>query len=185
MSSAPPAADLVVLVDVGDRPVGAAPKLAVHQTGELHRAFSVFLFDDEFRLLLQQRARSKYHSGGLWTNTCCGHPRPNEAVAAAAARRLREEMGIGGALHHAGTFRYRAVVGDLIEHEVDHVFAGRFTGAPSPDPDEVGAWRWVARPALEAELVAHPQRFSSWFSQAFQMAAAFVSVASPLRAPPL
>ncbi len=183
MSPASPAADLVVLVDARDRPIGAAPKLAVHQTGELHRAFSVFLFDHESRLLLQQRARGKYHSGGLWTNTCCGHPRPDEPLATAASRRLREEMGIGGDLHQAGTFLYRAVVGDLIEHEVDHVLVGRFAGEPSPNPHEVGAWRWVARPALEAELARTPERFSSWFPQALEIASTFIPSHSLSRAP--
>jgi isopentenyl-diphosphate delta-isomerase len=119
----------------------------------------------------------------LWTNTCCGHPRPNEPVATAAGRRLREEMGIGADLHHAGTFQYRAVVGDLIEHEVDHVFVAIFAGEPSPDPHEVGAWRWVPGPALAAELARSPERFSSWFPRALELATAFARSHSPSRAP--
>jgi isopentenyl-diphosphate delta-isomerase len=168
----PPAQDLVVLVDPHDRPLGTAAKLAVHEKGQLHRAFSVFLFDDQGRLLLQRRARGKYHSGGLWANTCCGHPRPEERVAAAARRRLREEMGIGADLHHVGTFVYRAAVGDLVEHEVDHVYVGRFDGVPQPDPHEVGAWRWTSLPVLEAEFAHTPQQFSPWFAEALRTAIA-------------
>lgn len=179
-----PADDLVVLVDSRDRPVGTAPKLAVHETGALHRAFSVFLFDPQGRLLLQRRAADKYHSGGLWTNTCCGHPRPGEPVAAAAARRLREEMGIGGDLREAGTFVYRADVGrGLIEHELDHVFVGRFGGEPAPDPREVGGWRWVAIPTLQAELAARPEHFSPWFARALDAALAEAFGGSPAPRP--
>jgi isopentenyl-diphosphate delta-isomerase len=167
-----PAPDLVVLVDSQDRPIGTAPKLAVHETGQLHRAFSIFLFDDQCRLLLQRRARAKYHSGGRWSNTCCGHPGPDESLLAAAGRRLREEMGIGADLRAVGAFTYRASVGALIEHEVDHVLVGRFSGEPLPDPREVGAWRWILPAELERELALAPQRFSPWFAEALGLAVA-------------
>lgn len=167
----PVADDSVVLVDSGDRVVGTAGKLDAHRTGALHRAFSVFVFDAAGSLLLQQRARGKYHSGGLWTNTCCGHPRPGEATPAAAARRLREEMGITCAFRDAGWFLYRADVGGgLVEHELDHVFVGRSDQEPRPAPAEVAGWRRVAPGALRIELDRAPTRFTAWFPRALEVA---------------
>ena len=160
--------EMVVLVDQDDAPIGTAPKSRVHRTGERHRAVSVFLFDAQGRLLLQQRAAQKYHSPGLWSNTCCGHPRPGETPAAAARRRLREEMGIECELAHALTFEYRAPVGELIEHEVDHVFTGRFTGTPSPDAEEVGGWSWRALDEVVADARANPLRYSAWLPIALE-----------------
>jgi isopentenyl-diphosphate delta-isomerase len=157
----------VVLVDETDRPVGTERKLAAHVSGALHRAFSVFVFDGAGSLLLQRRARTKYHSGGFWANTCCGHPRPGESVHEAATRRLREEMGVGCELRSLTTFRYRADVGNgLVEHEYDHIFVGRFDGAPSPDPDEVEDWRWVTMGELTGEIARDADRFAAWFPPA-------------------
>src|ERR671913_2483251 len=134
----------VILVDEHDRVVGAGEKLRAHREGALHRAFSVFVFDAGGRLLLQKRAREKYHSGGLWSNTACGHPRPGEPTATAARRRLREEMSLDCELREAFEFVYRAELdGALVEHEYDHVFVGTHEGDPAPDPSEVAGWRWV------------------------------------------
>jgi isopentenyl-diphosphate delta-isomerase len=155
-------AEQVILVDPEDHDIGVADKLEAHRQGALHRAFSVFVFDAAGRVLLQQRAMTKYHSGGLWSNTCCGHPRPGEDVARAARRRLREEMGFECDLEPGGQFSYRAAVGDLIEHEYDHVFAGRFDGEPRPDAAEVAAWRWVDVPGLLLELASQPERHTAW-----------------------
>lgn len=161
--------DHVVLVDASDARTGTAPKLEAHRRGLLHRAFSVFLYDASGRMLLQQRALGKYHSGGLWSNTCCSHPRPGEDTAAAAARRLREEMGIGCPLEPAFEFVYRArLPGGLVEHELDHVFVGRFDGVPAPDPREVAAWRWAEVEEVRAEQASAPERFSVWFRVAFE-----------------
>ncbi|HKJ92285.1 MAG TPA: isopentenyl-diphosphate Delta-isomerase, partial [Longimicrobiales bacterium] len=136
----------VVLVDGDDRVVGVEEKWNAHLLGRLHRAFSVFVVRADGALLLQRRAPGKYHSGGLWSNAACGHPQPNEDVARAARRRLREEMGIDCALEPVSVFRYRASVGGrLSEHELDHVFVGRCEdgAVPAPDPAEVVGWRWV------------------------------------------
>jgi isopentenyl-diphosphate delta-isomerase len=157
----------VVLVDRDDRETGTEEKLRAHQVGALHRAVSVFLFDVHGRLLLQRRADGKYHSAGKWSNTCCSHPRPGEEPIDAARRRLVEEMGIDCDLSPAFSFIYRAELdGGLIEHELDHVFVGTFVGAPLPDKREVGAWGWMAVPALIAECLANPSHYSAWLPRA-------------------
>jgi isopentenyl-diphosphate Delta-isomerase len=114
-------------------------------------------------VLLQRRAASKYHSAGLWTNSCCGHPRPGEAVRDAAERRLKEEMGIGVPLTPQGTFIYRADLSNgLVEHELDHLFVGRFNGDPNPDRDEADEWRWESWSELQANCAAAPERYTAW-----------------------
>jgi isopentenyl-diphosphate Delta-isomerase len=159
----------VILVDERDREVGVAEKMRAHAEGLLHRAFSVFVFDRAGRLLLQRRALSKYHSGGLWSNTCCSHPRPGETVAAAARRRLAEEMSFDCELRPAFEFLYRAELGGgLTEHEYDHVFVGSFDGEPRPDPSEVGDWRWIGWEELREDLAARPQRYSYWLRLALE-----------------
>ena len=161
--------DRVVLVDANDREVGTEAKLEAHRSGRLHRAFSVFLFDARGRLLLQQRALGKYHSGGLWANACCGHPRPGEGVLEAARRRVREELGIDCAPQPAFGFVYRAPLGNgLVEHEYDHVPVGRFDGRPLPDANEVAAWRWAEPEELRADLRDNPSRYAAWFSLALE-----------------
>jgi isopentenyl-diphosphate Delta-isomerase len=158
----------VILVNAADVPVGVREKGDAHVAGVLHRAFSVFVFDDDGRMLLQRRARSKYHSGGLWSNTCCSHPRPGETTAAAARRRLMEEMGFHCPLDAAFSFIYRADVGGgLIEHEYDHVLLGRFNGKPVPNTGEVEAWRWTDLDDLARELRERPAHFTYWFHIAF------------------
>lgn len=154
----------VVLVDTGDRAIGHMEKLAAHRSGLLHRAFSIFVFDGEGRLLLQRRALGKYHSPGLWSNTCCGHPRPGEDLVAAAQRRLMEEMGLQCDLHYAFSFVYQADLGQgLSEHELDHVFVASTANTPHPDADEVAEWRPIHRGALEQELAATTADFTAWF----------------------
>ena len=154
----------IVLVDAADREIGTAPKLDGHRRGLLHRALSVVVRDQDGRLLLQKRQFGKYHSGGLWTNTCCSHPRAGEPVAVAAGRRLREEMGISCPLLPLTTLTYRAEVGGgLIEHELVHVFAGQYDGAVRPDPREADGYDWIAPAALQADLQAAPMRYSVWF----------------------
>jgi isopentenyl-diphosphate delta-isomerase len=154
----------VVLVDESDRPIGTAEKLAAHRNGALHRAFSVFIWDDQGRLLLQQRHINKYHSGGLWTNSCCGHPRPGEDIQAAATRRLQEEMGFSCPLEPFGTFVYRADVdGGLIEYEFVHLFRGRYDGIVTTDPAECDDFGWFTPEAIRINTAATPKTYSSWF----------------------
>lgn len=157
--------DSVVTVDVDDQVVGTCDKLAAHQgEGVLHRAFSVLLFDDRGRLLLQRRALDKYHFRGRWSNSCCSHPRPGEDILAAGRRRVREELGIEVELSHRGSFVYRAIdlESGLVEHELDHVLVGRTTGEPSPDPLEVEAVRWVEPHELGRWLDDEPHAFTPW-----------------------
>jgi isopentenyl-diphosphate Delta-isomerase len=153
----------VILVDEHDREAGAAEKLEAHRQGLLHRAFSVFVFDRAGRLLLQKRAAAKYHSGGLWSNTACGHPRPGEGTAEAARRRLREEMNFDCELREAFDFVYRAELsGGLVEHEFDHVFVGFYEGEPEPDAGEVEDWKWVSIAELRRGLDEEPESYSRW-----------------------
>jgi isopentenyl-diphosphate delta-isomerase len=158
--------DDVILVDDADRPVGTAPKLAAHQDGgRLHRAFSVFLFDSAGRMLLQRRALTKYHFGGLWTNACCSHPRPGPSLVECAQARLRHELGIDVPLEPRFSFVYRAhdPASGLTEHEFDHVLVGRFDGEPRPNRDEVDAWEWVEPNDLLRDVRDRPDRYTPWF----------------------
>ena len=154
----------VILVDAEDNAIGTADKLEAHRAGRLHRAFSVFIFNDRGEMLLQQRAEGKYHSGGLWSNACCSHPGPGEATESAARWRLQEEMGFTCPIEHVSELVYRTDVGGgLIEYEYDHLFVGRWNGRPGPDPAEVADWRWVPMEELETEVAQHPRRFTYWF----------------------
>ncbi|WP_295389053.1 isopentenyl-diphosphate Delta-isomerase [uncultured Thiodictyon sp.] len=155
----------VILVDGDDRPLGDGDKLEVHRLGQLHRAFSIFIFNAKGEVLLQRRAAVKYHFAGHWSNSCCGHPRPREQTAPAAVRRLGEELGFQTALTEQMQLVYRAedACSGLIEHEYLHVFLGRYDDDPRPDPAEVGAWRWSSVGAVRRTLVKSPHLFTPWF----------------------
>ncbi|MBZ0133882.1 MAG: isopentenyl-diphosphate Delta-isomerase [Rhodocyclaceae bacterium] len=153
----------VILVDENDHALGEAGKLEAHRQGVLHRAFSTFVFDARGRLLLQRRAVTKYHSGGLWTNTCCGHPRPGEALMEAANRRLMEEMGIECSLRKAFSFIYRAELDNgLVENEFDHVLIGQCDDYPRLNPDEADAWASVELDWLSRNIRINPDSFTYW-----------------------
>jgi isopentenyl-diphosphate Delta-isomerase len=154
---------ILILVDENDVQLGTGEKMAVHRQGLLHRCFSIFVFNEKGDVLMQKRASSKYHSGGLWTNTCCGHPVDGEATKTAAARRLREEMGFSCEVEELFSFIYRAELDhDLIEHEFDHVFTGAYDGPVSPDAAEAEDYAWRPVEAVNEEMARYPERFTVW-----------------------
>lgn len=163
----------VILVDKDDNPTGTAEKMQAHRENLCHRAFSVFIVrkQPQFEILLQQRAKHKYHSPLLWTNTCCSHPRPGEEVVAAGQRRLKEEMGIEATLQSLGQFHYIAHFNNgLTENEVDHVLVGYSDEhAIHVNPDEVESYRWITLPDLKAELISKPDYFTPWLAKALDM----------------
>ena len=156
----------VTLVDAKNNVVGSCGKLAAHREGRLHRAFSILITKPDGALLLQRRAGHKYHFANRWSNACCGHPRPGEPTPAAARRRLAEELGFTAPLNQIAAFSYfaRDPVSGLIEHEYLHVFHGLHTGDPHPNPDEVGACRWMLPDRVRRGLVARPDWFTPWFA---------------------
>ncbi len=172
--------EMITLVDRQDREIGAEEKMKAHREGKLHRAFSIFVFNQHGEMLLQKRSSDKYHSRSLWTNTCCSHPRPGEATEQAASRRLQEEMGFVCRMQKAFHFIYRAdLEDDLIEHEFDHVFIGQYGGVVAPDPKEVADYRWIKSAHLQKELKAAPQEFTVWFKIALAHADYWKGLASP------
>ena len=159
----------VVLVDEQDHPIGLMEKQAAHIGPHLHRAFSVFIFNSEGELLMQQRALSKYHSPGLWTNTCCSHPRDGETLAEATSRRLMEEMGMRCEMHEVYTFIYKAPVGrGLTEHEFDHVWIGRSDDTPKINREEVESWKYMSLSDLKKDIQLHPELYTEWFKITFE-----------------
>ena len=163
--------EMLILVNEQDQEVGVEEKLIVHQTGKLHRAFSIFIFrqyNGRQELLLQQRNVVKYHCGGLWSNTCCGHPRVGENIIAAGQRRLQEEMGFTTKLFHLDSFNYYADCNNgLVEHELDHVLVGCYQNElAAVNAQEAQDFRWVALVELEQELAAKPEVFTPWFAKA-------------------
>jgi len=156
--------EYVILVNNNDQSLGAMEKMEAHEKGVMHRAFSVFIFSNDGKMLLQKRADEKYHSAGKWSNTACSHPRTDEKTIDAAHRRLEEEMGFDCEIDEAFSFVYKAHVGDgLIEHEYDHVFVGRSDTKPSPDPDEVSDWKYVDLDWLMDDLENNPDDYTVWF----------------------
>ena len=159
----------VILVDKNDNQVGLMPKLEAHEKGVLHRAFSIFIFNSKYKLLLQKRASSKYHSGGLWTNTCCSHPREGEDILDAANRRLDEEMGITTSLRKVYDFIYKAELDNqLTEHEFDHVFYGVFDNDPTLNKDEAEDFKWVDMETLNNDIIKNEDNYTVWFKIAFE-----------------
>lgn len=167
--------EFVILVDENDRQTGTAEKLPAHEKNLLHRAFSIFIFSENngLKILLQQRALSKYHSPGLWTNACCSHPHPGESVLAAGERRLKEEFGFVTPLKQLSWFHYNAhFPNGLSENEIDHVLVGFISADEriNPDPAEIHAYRWVTPEALKTEMQANPAAFTPWLAQALGIA---------------
>lgn len=154
----------VVLITEQDEPIGLMEKQQAHIAGVLHRAFSVFVFNDKGELLIQQRAHEKYHTPGLWTNTCCSHPRQGETYEEAAIRRLQEEMGFTCPIEFQFSFQYKADVGEgLTEHELDHVFKGIYNENPKINPEEVASFKWIDFNELQIDVEEHPEKYTPWF----------------------
>jgi isopentenyl-diphosphate delta-isomerase len=163
-------AEYVILVDEQDNKLGLMEKIEAHEKGVLHRAFSVFILNQKNQLLLQQRALHKYHSGGLWTNTCCSHPRDGETNLEAAHRRLQEEMGMNAPapLEKLLDFVYRAEFdNNMIEHELDHVFVGQSEDEPKINPEEVESYKWMDLDELKADIENNPEIYTAWFKIIF------------------
>lgn len=153
-----------MLVNDHDEETGVMEKMEAHRTGSLHRAFSVLLFNSRGEMLLQKRAQTKYHSSGLWTNTCCSHPRPGESLEEATRRKLRQEMGIEANPRFAFKFQYKAPLDNqLIEYEIDHVFIGQFDGEPVLNEHEAEDWKFVDLHSLKQQIHTDPQQFTPWF----------------------
>jgi isopentenyl-diphosphate delta-isomerase len=158
----------LILVNEQDEMVGTMEKMEAHQKAMLHRAFSIFIFNSKGEMLLQQRAEEKYHCGGLWTNTCCSHPRPEEDTAAAAKRRLQEELGFTTPLKKVFDFVYKAPFSNgLTEYEFDHVFFGEYEGDLKPNPKEVAAVRYLSVNTIRSMMEEEPTQFTPWFHIAF------------------
>ena len=159
---------MVILVNEKDEQIGLMPKLEAHEKALLHRAFSVFIFNDKNELMLQQRALNKYHSPGLWTNTCCSHQREGERNIEAGKRRLNEEMGFVTDLEETISFIYKAPFENgLTEHEFDHVMVGYYNDEPKINVDEVANWKWMLLEDVKTDIGAHPELYTEWFKIIF------------------
>jgi len=159
----------VILVDVLDNQLGLMPKMEAHEKAVLHRAFSVFIFNDKGELMLQQRAAHKYHSPLLWTNTCCSHQRDGESNIEAGKRRLIEEMGFKTNLKEIFSFVYKAPFDNgLTEHELDHVMIGNFNEVPKINPDEVASFKWMTLEAVKKDIELQPNIYTAWFKIIFK-----------------
>tara|TARA_Y100000991_G_C21848956_1_gene295775 strand:- start:20 stop:544 length:525 start_codon:yes stop_codon:yes gene_type:complete len=159
----------VILVNEKDQEIGLMPKLEAHQKAVLHRAFSVFIFNSENELMLQQRASNKYHSPNLWTNTCCSHQRSGESNIQAGTRRLYEEMGFTTSLKEITSFIYKAPFDNgLTEHELDHIMVGYYNEDPVINSDEVEDWKWMKIEDVKQDIVLNPNLYTAWFKIIFK-----------------
>ena len=157
-----------ILVDDKDNELGFMEKMSAHRSGSLHRAFSIFIFNSKGEMLLQKRAKSKYHSGGLWSNACCSHPLPNETLEEALSRKLKQELGFGCQLVKKFHFTYKAHLDqNLIEHEIDHVFTGTYEGEIVPNPEEVESFKYISEAELHLDVAQQPAKYTEWFKMVY------------------
>lgn len=158
----------VILVNENDEQIGLMPKQEAHEKAVLHRAFSVFVFNDSNELMLQQRAFKKYHSPGLWTNTCCSHQRNGETSLEAGKRRLQEEMGFVTELSETTSFIYKAPFDNgLTEHEFDHILIGKYNDEPILNTEEVASWKWMLLEDVKNDIAINPDSYTAWFKIIF------------------
>ena len=168
--------DKVILVDSNDNQIGLMPKLEAHKKGVLHRAFSVFIFNNDGELMLQRRALTKYHSPGLWTNTCCSHQRDGETNIISGKRRLNEEMGFDTELFEKTSFIYKAKFDNgLTEHEFDHVLVGNYNHSPIINSNEVDSWKWMSMENVKKDIKDHPENYTAWFKIIFEKYYKYIS----------
>jgi isopentenyl-diphosphate delta-isomerase len=168
--------DKVILVDINDNQVGLMPKLEAHQKGVLHRAFSVFIFNKNGELMLQRRSLGKYHSPGLWTNTCCSHQREGESNIESGKRRLNEEMGFITELTEKTSFIYKTKFDNgLTEHEFDHILVGYFDNSPYINSEEVDTWKWMSMDSVQDDINESPENYTAWFKIIFKKYYKFIS----------
>ncbi len=169
----------VILVNENDEQIGLMPKMEAHEKAVLHRAFSVFIFNDKNELMLQQRALDKYHSPGLWTNTCCSHQRDGETNIEAGKRRLQEEMGFVTELEESISFMYKAPFDNgLTEHEYDHVLLGNYNNEPIINIDEVASWKWMPLKDVKRDITENPEVYTEWFKVIFDKFYEHINVAT-------
>lgn len=167
----------VILVNEFDEQLGLMPKMEAHEKALLHRAFSVFVFNDQNELMLQQRALSKYHSPGLWTNTCCSHQREGESNIQAGTRRLMEEMGFATTLEEKTSFIYKAPFDNgLTEHELDHIMVGYYQEDPNINKEEVEAWKWMPLEDVKSDIINQPELYTAWFKIIFDKFYEFINI---------
>jgi len=156
--------DFVILVNKNDKKIGLMPKMEAHKKGALHRAFSVFIFNNKNELMIQKRNINKYHSPGLWTNTCCSHQKDGESNITAGKRRLLEEMGFCVELNEIGSFIYNVGVDNgLIEHELDYILVGKYNGNVKINSDEVDNWKWMSLDNIKDDIRTRSKNYTEWF----------------------
>jgi isopentenyl-diphosphate delta-isomerase len=166
----------VILVDENDNAIGIMEKIEAHHQALLHRAVSVFIFNSNGDWILQRRAFSKYHSSGLWSNSCCSHPNPGESSIDAARRRLIEEMGIKSQLNEIFSFTYKAVLeNDLTEYELDHIFVGISDASPQINPAEVAEWKAISFSDLQSDMIRNPDNYTVWFKKLYEWVGDYMS----------
>lgn len=171
--------DEVILIDENDNQIGTCEKLKAHQEGLLHRAFSIFIFNPEGKLLIQKRAINKYHSGGLWSNTCCSHPRVQEKIELAAHRRLLEEVGFDCSISEIFSFHYKVDLGNnIFEHEYDHVFIGKYDGEVKPNTNEVAYCDWVNTETLLLSIKENPYHYTYWLKYILNYLLEYIKIKS-------
>ena len=166
----------VILVNENDEQIGLMEKIEAHEKALLHRAFSVFVYNDKNEVMIQQRALSKYHSPGLWTNTCCSHQKEGETNVEAGKRRLMEEMGFQTDLKEVTSFIYKAPFDNgLSEHEYDYILVGHYNEEPKINPDEVASWKWMSLEDIKKDMSNHPEKYTAWFKIIFDKYYNFIS----------
>ncbi|MEM7819591.1 MAG: isopentenyl-diphosphate Delta-isomerase [Candidatus Aenigmatarchaeota archaeon] len=167
--------EFVILVDKNDKEIGTMEKIEAHKKAKLHRAFSIFIFNSKNEMLIQKRAKTKYHCGGLWSNTCCSHPRPGETIENATHRKLKQEMGFDCELKEIFSFIYKAKFDNgLTEYEFDHVFIGKYESEIIPNKNEIDDWKFISIKELLKDVKNHPKKYTPWFKKVLKKVITYI-----------